>query len=122
MFHWPDLGAAVFEKLEEFGDHDVERPVQSIAIQQLGRILADLLQRSKWTLNNRENQKESLKNPKKHKYVIITTLTLQEPDLASVIILWVEQITELRQQFWPGLQLSFRGYGCDQDTFMTDNK
>lgn len=32
-FHSPDLGAAVLEKLEEFGDHDVERSVQSIAVQ-----------------------------------------------------------------------------------------
>lgn len=53
---------------------------------------------------------------------MFATLTLQEPDLTSVIVLRVEQITELRQQFWPGLQLSFRGYGRDQDTFMTDNK
>lgn len=45
-----------------------------------------------------------------------------EPDLAGVIVLWVEQIAELRQQFRPGLQLSFRGYGRDQDTFMTENK
>lgn len=26
-FHWPNFGAAVFEKLEEFWDHDVERSV-----------------------------------------------------------------------------------------------
>lgn len=45
-----------------------------------------------------------------------------EPDLAGVIVLWVEQITELRQQFGPGLQLSFRGYGRDQDTFMTESR
>lgn len=44
-----------------------------------------------------------------------------EPDLAGVIVLRVEQVTELRQQFRPGLQLAFRGYGCDQDTFMIDN-
>lgn len=33
VFHSPDFGAAVLEKLEEFGDHDVERSVQSIAVQ-----------------------------------------------------------------------------------------
>lgn len=61
---------------------------------------------------------------------LIIRLTLQsdlcaqagEPDLAGVIVLRVEQITELRQQFRPGLQLSFRGYGRDQDAFMIDNK
>ncbi len=61
---------------------------------------------------------------------VIIMLTLQsywrvqvgEPDLTGVIVLRVEQITELRQQFGPGLQLSFRGYGRDQDTFMIDNK
>lgn len=31
----PDLGTAVLEKLQEFGDHDVEWSVQSIAVQQL---------------------------------------------------------------------------------------
>lgn len=59
---------------------------------------------------------------------LIITLTLQsreqggEPDLAGVIVLRVEQITQLRQELRPGLQLSFRGYGRDQDTFMKDNK
>lgn len=53
---------------------------------------------------------------------MIITLTSKETDLASVIVLRVEQITELGQQFWPGLQLSFRGYGRDQDSFITNNK
>lgn len=44
-----------------------------------------------------------------------------QADLAGAIVLRVEQIAELRQQFWPGLQLSFRGYGRDQDPFMTQN-
>lgn len=34
--HEPDLGAAVFKELEKFGDHDVERSVQSVAVQKLG--------------------------------------------------------------------------------------
>lgn len=50
----PNLGAAVFEKLQEFGDHDVERPVQGITVQQLRGILTDLLQRSKRPLRDRE--------------------------------------------------------------------
>lgn len=45
-----------------------------------------------------------------------------ETDLAGVVVLRVEQITELRQQLRPGLQLSFRGNGCDQDPFRTDSK
>lgn len=61
---------------------------------------------------------------------MIITLTMQrywsvragELHLAGVIVVGVEQIAELRQQFWPGLQLSFRGYGCDQDAFMIDNR
>lgn len=43
-----------------------------------------------------------------------------ETDLAGVIVLRVEQITELRQQFRPRLQFSFRGNGRDQDAFMID--
>lgn len=46
----PDLGAAVLKKLEKFGNHDVERPIERITVQQLGRVLADLLQSSKWAL------------------------------------------------------------------------
>ena len=47
---------------------------------------------------------------------------VSEADLAGVIVIRVKQITELRQQFWPRLQLSFRGYGRDQDTLMIKNK
>lgn len=32
----PDLWAAVLEKLQKLWDHDVERSVQSVAVQQLG--------------------------------------------------------------------------------------
>lgn len=52
--HRPDLGAAVLEELQELGDHDVERAVQGVAVQQLGGILADLLQGSKRALGGRE--------------------------------------------------------------------
>lgn len=43
----PNLGAAVLEELEEFWYHNVEGSVQSVAVQQLRRVLADFLQRSK---------------------------------------------------------------------------
>lgn len=46
----PDLGAAVFEELQEFGDHDVEGSIQSVTVQQFRRVLTDLLQRTKRTL------------------------------------------------------------------------
>ena len=37
----------VAEEEEEFGDEDVQRPIDGIVVQSLGRILADLLQRAK---------------------------------------------------------------------------
>lgn len=40
------------------------------------------------------------------------------PNLAGVIVLRVEQVTELRQQLWPCLQLSFGGDGRDQNAFI----
>lgn len=52
--HRPDLGAAVLEELQELGDHDVERAVQGVAVQQLGGILADLLQGSERALGGKE--------------------------------------------------------------------
>lgn len=55
-FYQPDFGAAVLEKLQELGDHDVERPVQGVAVQQLGGILADLLQGSERALDGREEK------------------------------------------------------------------
>lgn len=51
--HRPDFGAAVLEELQELGDHDGEGAVQSVAVQQLGGILADLLQGSEGTLDAR---------------------------------------------------------------------
>lgn len=38
-------------------------------------------------------------------------------DLARVVVLWVEQVAELRQQLGPCLQLSFGGNSCDQDAY-----
>lgn len=49
-FNQPDLGAAVLEELQKFGNHDVKRPIESITVQQLGRVLTDLLQSSKGAL------------------------------------------------------------------------
>ena len=46
----PDLGAAVFEELQKLGDHDVEGPVESVTVQQLRRVLTDLLKSSEGTL------------------------------------------------------------------------
>lgn len=60
-----------------------------------------------------KDEKES-KN-KSRKVTHAPVLICGYPDFASVVVLGVEKITELRQQFWPGLQLSFRGNGCDQD-------
>jgi len=40
----------VLEELQELGNHDVERPVQHVAVQDLRRVLADLLQRAERTL------------------------------------------------------------------------
>ncbi len=53
----PDLGAAVLEELKEFRNHDVEGSVQSVAVQQLRRVLADLLQRSKRALRHGHTQR-----------------------------------------------------------------
>lgn len=65
----PYLGAAVLEELEEFGDHDVERPVESIAVQQLRRVLADLLQCSKRALRHRHTQRGcQIKNANAHRH------------------------------------------------------
>ena len=56
----PDLGAAVFEELQELWDHDVQGSAQGIAVQQLGRVLADLLQRSERTLQTHKNIQSKL--------------------------------------------------------------
>lgn len=56
MLVLPDLGAAVLEKLQELRDHHVERAVQHVAIQDLGRVLADLLQSSKSPLKDKHSR------------------------------------------------------------------
>lgn len=59
----PYLWTAVLEELQELGDHNVQRPVQHVAVQDLGRVLADLLQgpeRSLWGQNrNRKPNRNS---------------------------------------------------------------
>ena len=39
-----DFGRGVAEEEEELGDEDVERPIDGVVVQRLGRVLADLLQ------------------------------------------------------------------------------
>lgn len=53
----PNLGAAVLEELKEFRNHNVEGSVQRIAVQQLRRVLADLLQCSKRALRHGHTQR-----------------------------------------------------------------
>lgn len=53
--HLPDLGATVLKELQELGNHDVEGPVESITIQELRRVFADLLQGSKGSLSGEEH-------------------------------------------------------------------
>lgn len=53
----PYLGAAVLEELKEFGDHNVEGSVQSVTVQQLRRVLANLLQCSKRALRHGHTQR-----------------------------------------------------------------
>lgn len=43
MCFLPDLRAAVLKELQKFWNHDIERSVQHVTVQNLGRILADLL-------------------------------------------------------------------------------
>lgn len=39
----PNLRTAVLEKLQELWDHDVQRTIQHIAVQDLSRVFTDLL-------------------------------------------------------------------------------
>lgn len=65
----PYLGAAVLEELEEFGDHDVEGSVESVAVQQLRRVLADLLQCSERALRHGHTQRGcQIKNANAHRH------------------------------------------------------
>lgn len=57
----------MLEKLQELGDHDVQRTIQHVTVQDLSRVLTDLLQGSKRSLtdtkkrgkNNREREENS---------------------------------------------------------------
>ncbi len=49
----PYLRTAVLKKLQELGDHDVQRTIQHVTVQDLGRVLADLLQGSKRSLREK---------------------------------------------------------------------
>lgn len=82
MSHAPDLGTAVLKKLQEFGDHDVERPVQSVTVEQLRRIFADLLQRSKGSLRDAKWWVKRQAAPKSHAAAIE-----QQEGYSSVVIL-----------------------------------
>lgn len=53
----PNLGTAVLEELKEFWYHNVEGSVQSVAVQQLRRVFADLLQCSKRALRHGHTQR-----------------------------------------------------------------
>lgn len=52
----PDFGAAVLEELEKFGDHDVQRSVQSVAVQELRGILTDFLKSAKGSLKKKKHK------------------------------------------------------------------
>lgn len=41
--HIPNLGATVLEKLKKLWNHNIKGSVESVAIQELSRIFADLL-------------------------------------------------------------------------------
>ena len=49
----------MLEKLQEFRDHDVEGPVESITIQKLRGVFTDLLQGSKGSLSREMDGAES---------------------------------------------------------------
>lgn len=53
----PNLRATVLEELKEFRNHNIEWSVQSVAVQQLRRVLADLLQCSKRALRHGHTQR-----------------------------------------------------------------
>lgn len=60
----PYLWTAVLEELQELGDHNVQRPVQHVAVQDLGRVLADLLQGPERSLRGKteSNEQEEKEN------------------------------------------------------------
>ena len=48
--HVPDLGTAVLEELQELGNEDVEGSIEGVRVEGLRRVLADLLEGPKRTL------------------------------------------------------------------------
>ena len=46
----------MLEELQELGNHDVERAVENVAVQDLCRVLTDLLQRSERTLPEEDEE------------------------------------------------------------------
>lgn len=52
----------MLEKLQEFGDHDVQRTVQHVTVQDLSRVLTDLLQGPKRSLRDKKNGKKQQMN------------------------------------------------------------
>lgn len=56
MLVLPDLGATVLEKLQKLRDHHVERAVQHVTVQDLCRVLTDLLQSSKSPLKDKHSR------------------------------------------------------------------
>lgn len=52
----PDLRTSVLEKLQELWDHDVQRTIQHVTVQDLSGVLADLLQGSERSLMYEEKQ------------------------------------------------------------------
>lgn len=49
----PNLRTAVLEKLQELRDHDVQRTIQHVTVQNLSRVLTDLLQSSECSLGEK---------------------------------------------------------------------
>lgn len=66
----------MLEELQELGDHNVQRPVQHVAVQDLGRVLADLLQGPERSLRGEtetENQTETVNGLLSFCLYIVTT-------------------------------------------------
>lgn len=118
----PDLGAAVLEELQELGDHDVERAVQGVAVQQLGGILADLLQGSKRALCGGEAKCIQCEFKIIPIYKADLCVAPGQSDLAGVVVLRIEKVAELREQLGPRLQLPFGGDGRDEDALEKKKK
>lgn len=73
----PNFWAVVLEKLQEFGDHDVKRTIQHVAVQDLGGVLTDLLQRPERSLKTTCKEKKKCEGKEKKKIGIKCFTTLQ---------------------------------------------